>query len=443
MAAPIDRLPPELLSRIFGILVLASRYADSIGDKSHNNIDYPLRLSSVCVRWRQVAIRTRLLWSFLDFARPSNGLRKLKYLNLYHERSANAPLSLRLGQHEGERCGKDVNEELFTLLGLCATHLYSVAVYYSHPSFAKEVLSLFLARGAAGRIRKLALDADEDDYLIIADSSLPQGTLDELLAPLHSLHLQCVSFEWDTICCRNLVELHLDRLDTDASPSSTQLVSFLNANPMICKLYVGELGPCTYGSGLPPIILSELQNLELDTHPEFAEWFLTLLTPGTQEITLRIYCYIAEPNEVLLSNAFRRFFQRARTVTLQIPGDNFIPFSGVAAYLPYLEILRIYTPICGYDLSRFDTQTELLPRLHTVELVGCTTRAVESGLGTVLSLPSIRQISLLHFYSVDETGSKTSMDIDQAEEWMCRQGVTANLSIAPELLFDSSQTPFW
>ncbi|KAF8606165.1 hypothetical protein BDV93DRAFT_362371 [Ceratobasidium sp. AG-I] len=439
MAAPIDRLPPELLSRIFLILVQASRYAASIGDKSYNKIDYPLRLSSVCVRWRQVAISTHLLWSSLDLAHSSNGLRELKYLNLCHERSANVPLSLRL---EGERCGKDINEDIFNLLGLCATHLYSIAVAYISPNFAKEVLSLLLARGAAGQVRRLALDANEGDNLILADTSLPRGTLDKFLAPLHSLYLENVSFDWNTICCRNLVELHLDRLDTNTSPSSSQLVSFLNANPTIRELYVGELELFTYESNLPPIKLPELQILKLDTYPKFAEWFLALLSPGSQGITLQIYAYITDLDEDRLSNAFRLFFQRSRIATLRIPGERFIPFSSIVSYLPHLEILRIYTPAYGYDLSGFSTQTELLPKLHTVELVGCTTRHVESGLGTVLSLPSINQILFNFLYSIDETGIKTSMDINQAKEWMRGLGVTANLRIAPELLFRCSPTPF-
>ncbi|KAF8606164.1 hypothetical protein BDV93DRAFT_542911 [Ceratobasidium sp. AG-I] len=443
MAALIDRLPPEILSRIFLILVRASRYATSIRDGGYAEINHPLQISRVCIRWRQVAISTPMLWSFLDFPYSSDDSRKLQYLNLCYERSGNARLSLRLGKHEAERYDEYVDEELACLLGLCATRLDSLAIAYLNPEFAKETLSLLLARGAAGRIRKLALHADVAEDLILADSSLPQDTLDKFLGSLHHLYLGCVSFCWDTMCCRNLMELQLHSLDTNASPSSSQLVSFLNANPMLRKLHIGELGLCTDRPCLLPIKLPELENLELDAGVEFTQWFLTLLTPGARDITLQIYSYITKVAEAQLSDALRQFFQRSRIVTLRVPTIRFVPFSSIAAYLPHLETLGIERPKDQYDLSDINTQTELLPKLHTVELVGCTTRDVESSLRTVLSRSSIRQILFPSFCSVDKAGKIASMNIDEVREWMYGQGITANLRIAPELLFGSSPAPFW
>ncbi|KAF8606166.1 hypothetical protein BDV93DRAFT_604690 [Ceratobasidium sp. AG-I] len=413
MITLIHRLPPEILSHIFVVLVRASRYAASIGDRSYDEIDYPVRLSSICVHWRQVAISTPALWSFLDICRSKYSLEYIEYLNVCCQRSGNASLSLRLGKYD-KRYDQDAgDEQLVPLLNSCATRLESFATAYYSPGVAKQLLSPLVVRGVATRVRKLALHAHWEDDVILADHSLPQRVLDELLEPLHSLCLAGVAFDWDTIRCRNLVELQLSSIDILASPSPSQLTYFLNANPTIRKLKISALGVSTYQTTLPPIKLPELQNLELEMYPEFTQGFLALLTPGTRDITLRVYSYVPESDRPQFTNTLRHFFQRSRIVTLRIPTNNFVPFSGVADCLPHLETLGVDAPRSGYDLSEIDTQTNLLPKLHTVELVQCTTRDMESGLGTVLSLPSVQHILFPDFHSVDDAGSSTSMDIDQ------------------------------
>ncbi|KAF8606152.1 hypothetical protein BDV93DRAFT_521012 [Ceratobasidium sp. AG-I] len=457
MAAPIDRLPPEILSRIFVTLVQASLYAASIGDGSYNtiqyssiaaayadhdkNVNYPVRLTSVCIRWRQVAISTPLLWSFLDLVRSWVGLRNLQYLNMCYDRSVDAPLSVRLGKYSTQYCQDGDEERLAPLLSSYAPRLYSLAIAYSSPGVAKKALSFLVARGTAGRLRKLALRAYLEDNLILADDPLPQDALDELLEPLHSLHLDCVAFNWDITRCRNLVELQLVRLLNVTTPSSSQLVSFLNANPTIRKLKISCLSLSTYDPGLPPIKLPELQNMELDISLQFTEWFFTLLTPGTRDITLLIYCYAPGSATAQVVDTFRQFFQRSRIVTLRMHGGCLIPFSSIAAYLPHLETLGAANVFQGYDLSSVDAQTELLPRLHTVELVYCTIRDVESSLKAVLSLPSVRQIRFPYFLPGGGDGPNVT-DIDQVGEWMRGRGITANPRKSPELNFPCSPSPF-
>ncbi|KAF8606151.1 hypothetical protein BDV93DRAFT_521011 [Ceratobasidium sp. AG-I] len=441
MAALVDSLPPEILSQIFVTLVRSSLYTTSVSNESYNAIDYPVRLSSVCVRWRQVAINSPLLWSFLDLFRSDNLLHNFEYLNMLYERSANAPLSVRLGKYNTMCYQETVDERLAPLLSSYATRLYSIAICYYHPMFAKEVLSRLLVPSAVGRVRKLALRAYREGDIISADSSLPQSILNKVLESLYSLHLDCIAFEWNNICCRNLVELQLIRLHGAARPSTHQLASFLNTNPAIRRLRISNFKLSTYGTSLPPIQLPELQNLELDVNIGFALWFFTLLAPGTRDITLITHAYAPAPDIDQVTDAFCQFFQRSRIVTLRIQGGCYLPFASIAAYLPHLETLGTFRPTRGYHLSDVDTQSVLLPKLHTVELVECSTRDVESGLGTILSLPSVKHILFQNFRSV-ESGYVASMNVDEVKQWMRVQGITANLRIAPELLFRCSPTPF-
>lgn len=345
MAAPISRLPIEILSLIFVSIAQSSQYAASIRDKSYGKINYLLQLSSVCVRWRQVATSTPRLWSFLDFSSSRHTPKYLQYMKLCYERSGNTPLSVRIRKHERQCDLETVDGHLATILISCAARLESLSItHYHFLGFPKEVLSLLLDQGAAGRIRKLALNTSWEDDVIRADSSLSQDTLNQLLEPLHSLVLEYVAFDWNTIPCRNLVELQLDRPYNNMRPSSSQLVSFLNMNPAIRVLKIWDSAFFTHESGLPPIKPPELQNLDLIINPEFAGWFFTLLTPGTRGITLRIDSRELEPYPFRLVDTFRQFFQRSRVVSLQIWSGRWIPFSSVAAYLPYLETLRVDLP---------------------------------------------------------------------------------------------------
>ena len=134
-----------------------------------------------------------------------------------------------------------------------------------------------LGQKPATRVQELALCVYWHDSRILANNSLPQKALDELLEPLHSLYLECVTFDWDTIRRRSLVELQLHRLNRDMSPSSSQLVSFLNANPMIRKLNISDVYLSIPEPSLPSIKLLELQHLELLTWVGLTKWFLTLL----------------------------------------------------------------------------------------------------------------------------------------------------------------------
>ena len=195
MAAPVNRLPPEILSWIFVILVRDSRHAASIRDKSYDGVDYLFRLSSVCAHWRQVATSTSTLWSFLDICGSEYPLEYTEYLNVRYKRSGSAPLSLRLGKYDDRYDHDAVEEQLVPILSSSAARLESLIVAYTAPGFAKELLSFLLTQKAAARVRELAIESSREDDVILADVSLPQYALNEILAPLQSLYLERVSFD--------------------------------------------------------------------------------------------------------------------------------------------------------------------------------------------------------------------------------------------------------
>ncbi|KAF8606190.1 hypothetical protein BDV93DRAFT_521039 [Ceratobasidium sp. AG-I] len=442
MPAPVDILPSEVLSHIFSTLVQSWLYAYTIGDKSYGPINYPLLLSSVCVRWRQVAITTPSLWSYLDFDIAGYPSINLQYVKFCYERSASAPLSVRFGRYDHECSLESIDDQLASLLGSYAARLESLAISYWRPKFVKEILAILFAQGTATRVRKLALHATSGEKRMVADSSLPQKALYNLLEPLHTLYLEGVTFDWALIPCRNLVELQLVELAPNAVPSPSQLVHFLNANPAIRRLKIAGFDLAFYEHNLPPIQLPELRNLELDVSPEFMSWFFAQLVPGPHELDLQLKSYVSSTHRTQVVDTLRNFFRQARIVSLRIWGSLWLPFSSIVAHLPHLETLGISNPgYPTYDFTEINSQTELLPKLHTVELIRCSTRDVVTGIRIILSLPSVRRVLFSTFYLVNEV-ERTLMDEEHIKEWMSWMGVAAPVSESSSLWHFYHPSPF-
>jgi hypothetical protein len=432
MPAPVDKLPSEILSHIFASIVQSWLYAHFIGDKSFGPTNYPILLSSVCVRWRQVAIATPSLWSYLDFDIERYPSINLRYLNLCYERSASAPLSVRFGRYDHECYLNTIDDQLASFLRAYATRLESLAISYWHSKFVKEILATLFAHGAAGPVRKLALHSTASDKWMLADDLLSQIALDQLLQPLRNLYLEGVAFDWTPVRCRNLVELQLVELAPNVMPSPSQLVELLNANPAMRRLKVTRFYPISLDPDLPPIQLSELRYLELNFSPDAMHWFFTRLTPVPHELDLQLTSF-ARNIQARVVDTLRDFFEQTRIISLRIYGSSWLPFSSVVAKLPHLETIGIsYPGDIIYDFTEMNSQTELLPKLHTIELTRCTTLNVESGIKSIMSLASVRRILFSTFYLMNETET-TLLDEGQIREWMSEMGITASIIELPQL----------
>ncbi|TEB15221.1 hypothetical protein FA13DRAFT_1573069, partial [Coprinellus micaceus] len=79
--SPPNRIPPEVLSRIFVMVQWRSR-ARGLGRPG--NLAW-LKITHVCRHWRETAIACQALWTTLSFIKP-------KITHLMLQRSQNAPL---------------------------------------------------------------------------------------------------------------------------------------------------------------------------------------------------------------------------------------------------------------------------------------------------------------------------------------------------------------
>ncbi|KAF8600338.1 hypothetical protein BDV93DRAFT_525481 [Ceratobasidium sp. AG-I] len=267
---------------------------------------------------------------------------------------------------------------------------------------------------------------------------LPQNELEQLLEPLHVLHLEKTLFELKRIPCRNLVELQL--ISPIRVPWATQLIHLLEANPRLRTLVLDQSDPI----GVPPshiqsIKLPALCNLQLLTVSSvFTEWFLKLLVPGTHELDLRLNFW--ETGSADLSDTVASFFQRARIRTLFLVGEwTLLPT--MFPFLPYLQDLGLYAfDISPNTLAGIELADDILPKLHTVNLIECLimdNTAIDSGLRTLLSLPSVQRVRHWHCGCHFKPG-----DEGRFQELLEGEGLAATVSQTPEADFRFLPSPF-
>lgn len=440
MSAPIDHLPPELLSHIFVTLYKSCLYARSVGDRSHGRTDYPTLFSSVSNRWRQVAINTPPLWTCIHLGEEERILENLSHVNLYLQRSRDSPLSVQLGRRALPCHLSIVNEYLAHLLHSLAIRLDALTIVYMYKTFAERVMSTLVSQGAAGQLKKLSLYSDLTGSRIVAGDSITQERLDQLLQPLRTLYLESVSLDWDIIACRNLVDLQIVYVLAGHAPSILQIAQFLNANPALRRLRFAKVELHTFEEfDLPRIILPELQTLELDVNHYFICSLLQSLTPVAQKLSLDLCSYYDPSYKDQMIDTLSRFFQQNRIASLRISRGGWLPFSNVLAHLQDLEILGLQDRcLYSYGLREAD-QKGLLPKLKTIELTRVETREVELGLSYILCLPSVKNIDLCQCNFEDDVHR---MSLSQVREWLSGLGVTAAINESPRLQFSFHPSPF-
>jgi len=120
--SPINKLPPEILTRCF--LYLVPYFPLTIGPSTNQN--EWIRVTHVCKYWRAVAIGFSGLWSRVEFTRP-------EILEMYLERSRSRPLEVCL-QHVGHEFRQTVNpptcdNEMLGMLAPLGLQIHSLVIH--------------------------------------------------------------------------------------------------------------------------------------------------------------------------------------------------------------------------------------------------------------------------------------------------------------------------
>lgn len=286
-AAPIRRLPPEILQEIF----LYEYHAQSLPDREHRRPGlFVLTIASVCKRWRDVATHTPALHDRILLRRNY----PLVCWRLAH--SGTLPLNIYID----DELATDEALETMRLLDAQAHRWSSFTIAH----VGKLLPSIRMLTGKADNIVRLALYDYHPDVEFAEWCNRTFGDVNTLT----SLCIQHLSSEY-RIPCRNLGHLKIGVC------SLSNILLALRSTAVLWELSINEItesGESTDTEGWQPLVMTKLRSLQLygGGHAQFLQ-HLTL--PVLRTLTLRDW----RPHANVLTQLIERSRSRLRNLTLE------------------------------------------------------------------------------------------------------------------------------
>ncbi|KAF5324925.1 hypothetical protein D9611_004114 [Ephemerocybe angulata] len=271
--APINRLPPEILSRIF---------VQSSAERRQDSLSW-IQVTHTCHHWREVALDCAALWSDISFVNPA-------FTKVMLARSKNAPLHVDLSTSY-TRTTPVIYEALSEVLDQ-GSRLRSIAIDNVTNSRRSGTLHLrrFLSKCHSAPVLEVVR------LRTSFDRCLNSGFLQGGSPMLKHLELSgCIISNWNTIpsgaalltldLARNLGQLN-------ENLSGSGFISLLQNMPSLENLRIRFLLPRGLYSQSPaaaPFTHPRLRNLDLIDYPEGIEHFLRAVhVPNAENITLSL-----------------------------------------------------------------------------------------------------------------------------------------------------------
>ncbi|KAG8791612.1 hypothetical protein FRC12_008674 [Ceratobasidium sp. 428] len=312
---PINRLPGELLAHIFE-LVVSHQYTTKTA-KANAQPNALATIPSVCHSWRQLAIRTPRLWTYIDLTGYNHPASMLNRATLWSQRARDVPVHLRLTRF---RFFED--QELPSELRNISTRAVSFII--SPPTDEAYIRDFFNHYDLLGR-----------------SNTLQMITMWPTRGPKLSSHV-----DWSRFLPDTLTSLKLDHTSANITPTLDELMSLLSRTRNLHTLILRNV-PVASGSrtSYPEIHLPHLEYLESYPHhatrPSYSgvtKQLMQSIVPGPNDI--EAWVEMGEPDDDEHDSAMHRFFTRSRVTRLHTgyfkPEDHLL----LARYLDCLPELR-------------------------------------------------------------------------------------------------------
>lgn len=370
LLAPVRRLPPELLSHIF---LLRLRSPDNMGKKHGarhaNNRSLPVWLSSVCHRWRSVAMQTGELWAYhtIFFKRIRNIDKLYQFIQLSIGQSRNAPLIVEFHFDVYDRLS--VGQRRIVELLAQQSHQWADVLFEFTPLDLLNILEQFDHRFP--RLTHLEIrDRDLGAYQRVFERATGLGSLDlrHCVFPLPPTPTGSHRFA-------------LERLWEITVDFSVGLLNILGQCIRLTRLRIRFSDPkvdATIGYLTTPIrpatVIPRLSSLVLEgswstssTAHQYINWFLqSIATPALRRLELYDAC--GKPDFALYSDLVERSHCMLRTFVIRARqratnDEDMLKFFHSQKELKYLHLYRFHIPDAIIRSFTFGREPSMLPCL--------------------------------------------------------------------------------
>ncbi|KAA1469082.1 hypothetical protein DENSPDRAFT_834612 [Dentipellis sp. KUC8613] len=379
----VSRLPAETLLNIFSHLVL---YSDTPLRLANQSL---LCVSAVCRFWRDIALSSPQLWSWID-------LHDTDFAAVAFERSQNIPIHLKLVfpyRYDLE----SISQQTFTLIHEHAARI--AGLHLTMPSDAHYVMLGYFPPELP-LLHTLDLRNTHTDSSAISENEPSPDTdyLDKDTSIIHAampslrtLKLENLAIRWQF---RGLTTLHIDKETMAEAPSVETFLDVLTACPELEELLLKNAGPLpsrfpsTFAGA--PVLLPKLRELFLvylapvvRYNTGRASFILSLLSPSQ---SARIQTTSFEPT------ARMRELYLTRFDTLRLEKVRIV-FS-VAGVVDVGHLGILMAGGCWEDFPHLPSFLRL-PNIRTVVLNAADALAIGSELPWVISMLDVQELEVL------------------------------------------------
>lgn len=251
---PINRLPNEVLAHIFVLGVKAEEEArlraeeeddaDELDDEvTAEKDDSPFlkAVTLVCRHWRDLALRTGALWTYINFTsdRPIT----IAKVQTRLERSRHSLLDVNV-DFNAVSLNEDIPEEVDAILRAHAHRCASLSIFSRKISDLPRVLSCFADSELPLSLKSLSLIDLDGDGSPRTTSGAAEGPLNVALHAIRRLCLHGVGLpSWSSPAFTNLIYLKLALiLDPFYQPTIAQFMAVLHSSPHLDTLFLEKFG---------------------------------------------------------------------------------------------------------------------------------------------------------------------------------------------------------
>ncbi|KAG8721335.1 hypothetical protein FRC09_008055 [Ceratobasidium sp. 395] len=278
--AAIQRLPIEILSLIFIYATpRLGQWDQWLRVRRYSRLPAIL---SVCRRWRESAIQTPSLWSYIEFDFTDYGdhPRLPRAEQLWLERSKGSPLHIQFYCLRNEDYGPPYVPRPLALPQMVeallpySNHIAALNLRKLEPKYLIETLT------------RLRLAQSDTNIMTTLNYS---GFFNRLSYSSGLVDTQAIA--WSSALFRNLSELSITTIPCDQCPTLSEVIKMLSNCP---RLYSLQLGLIVVREDIdaqicPRVDLPHLRYLDIRDMRELAQQkLLSVLCPGTSELHLEI-----------------------------------------------------------------------------------------------------------------------------------------------------------